>query len=134
MALVEENNLGHLIVSDEIFNTYVLDILNRFEVRGKVWLSDDESKLIEPKLSLSTKDLSDSIKIEKTEDKKIHMSIYMIIKFGTSINSVADFVSRNIFDLFKGGKFPVAQINFHVVGTMSKKVIKRDILVVRSLR
>lgn len=120
-----DTEYGSIEISRSIISQMVSDAVDIYS--GKAWLGN--AKAI---FNIFSNDENSNIDIVWNDDG-IHINIFLIIKFGTSIsrvtNGIIDYIEDNIKSTF--GDIP-HKIRILVTGIESKQqVIKRDIEVVR---
>lgn len=120
-----DTEYGSIEISRSIISQMVSDAVDIYS--GKAWLGN--AKAI---FNIFSNDENSNIDIVWNDDG-LHINIFLIIKFGTSIsrvtNGIIDYIEDNIKSTF--GDIP-HKIRILVTGIESKQqVIKRDIEVVR---
>ena len=120
-----DTEYGSIGINKSIITQMVAEAVDAYS--GKAWLGN--AKAI---FNIFSNDESSNIDIV-WDDEGIHINIFLIIKFGTSIsrvtNGIIDYIEKNIKVTF--GDIP-HKIRILVTGIESKQqVIKRDIEVVR---
>lgn len=120
-----DTEYGSIGINKSIITQIVTEAVDAYS--GKAWLGN--AKAI---FNIFSNDESSNIDIV-WDDEGIHINIFLIIKFGTSIsrvtNGIIDYIEKNIKVTF--GDVP-SKIRILVTGIESKQqVIKRDIEVVR---
>jgi len=120
-----DTEYGSIGINKSIITQMVTDAVDAYS--GKAWLGNAKAVF-----NIFSNDESSNIDIV-WDDEGIHINIFLIIKFGTSIsrvtNGIIDYIEKNIKVTF--GDIP-HKIRILVTGIESKQqVIKRDIEVVR---
>ncbi len=120
-----DTEYGSIGISRNIISQMVTDAVDIYS--GKAWLGNAKGIF-----SLFSNDENSNIDIVWDEEG-IHISIFLIIKFGTSIskvtNGIIDYIEKNIEETFGDISHKIRII---VTGVESKQqVIKRNIEVVR---
>ena len=120
-----DTEYGSIGINKSIITQMVTDAVDAYS--GKVRLGNAKAVF-----NIFSNDESSNIDIV-WDDEGIHINIFLIIKFGTSIsrvtNGIIDYIEKNIKVTF--GDIP-HKIRILVTGIESKQqVIKRDIEVVR---
>ena len=120
-----DTEYGSIGINKTIITQMVTEAVDAYS--GKAWLGNAKAVF-----NIFSSDESSNIDIV-WDDEGIHINIFLIIKFGTSIsrvtNGIIDYIEKNIKVTF--GDVP-SKIRILVTGIESKQqVIKRDIEVVR---
>ena len=120
-----DTEYGSIGINKTIITQMVTEAVDAYS--GKAWLGNAKAVF-----NIFSNDESSNIDIV-WDDEGIHINIFLIIKFGTSIsrvtNGIIDYIEKNIKVTF--GDVP-SKIRILVTGIESKQqVIKRDIEVVR---
>ncbi len=120
-----DTEYGSIGISRSVISQMVIDAVDIYS--GKAWLGNAKGIF-----NFFSNDENSNIDIVWDEDG-IHINIFLIIKFGTSIskvtNGIIDDIEKNLDETFEGISHKIRII---VTGVESKQqVIKRNIEVVR---
>lgn len=121
-----ETELGTIKVAKSVIGNIVKDVIDSFD--GKVIVSNSKGKFTNQLPKLGPKDEYSDIVIELTEEGLLNITIYVILKFGTSIKATTEKIITDIRALIKETiAMDVNEIDVTVTGMMSKHIAPRHI-------
>ncbi|MGF6375500.1 putative alkaline shock family protein YloU [Clostridiales Family XIII bacterium PM5-7] len=134
MALSKETALGKISISNTIFAGLILDSFHQEACEGKVWASTKKGKQIDIYNKGAMNEFSSTIEIDADEDgENIEIEFSIIVKFGTSIKKITDYLSDDIAAkmLQQYGKKPI-QVKIRIAGVKSRQIARRNLEVIKS--
>lgn len=121
-----ETELGTIKVAKSVIGNIIKDAIDSFD--GKVIVSNSKGKITNQLPKLGPKDEYSDVVIELTDDGLLNISIYVILKFGTSIKATTEKIITDIRALIKETiAMDVNEIDVTVTGMMSKHIAPRHI-------
>lgn len=121
-----ETELGTIKVAKSVMGNIIKDVIDSFG--GKVIVSNSKGKITNQLPKLGPKEEYSDIAIELTEEGLLNISIYIILKFGTSIKYTTEKIIADIRTSIKETTaMDVNEITVTVTGMMSKHIAPRHI-------
>ena len=121
-----ETELGTIKVAKSVIGNIIKDVIDSFD--GKVIVSNSKGKITNQLPKLGPKEEYSDIAIEHTEEGLLNISIYIILKFGTSIKYTTEKIIADIRTSIKETiAMDVNEITVTVTGMMSKHIAPRHI-------
>ncbi len=121
-----ETKLGTIKVAKSVLGNIIKDVIDSFD--GKVIVSNSKGKITNQLPKLGPKEEYGDIVIELTEEESLNISIYIILKFGTSIKYTTEKIISDIRTSIKEmTAMDVNEITVTVTGMMSKHIAPRHI-------
>lgn len=121
-----ETELGTIKVAKSVIGNIIKDVIDSFD--GKVIVSNSKGKITNQLPKLGPKEEYSDIAIELTEEGLLNISIYIILKFGTSIKYTTEKIIADIRTSIKETTaMDVNEITVTVTGMMSKHIAPRHI-------
>ena len=124
MLYNEKTDIGVIKYDNQIIGNIVKKIVS--EMDGRVQFATSKGRILKTSEKPSTDDYSF---VDATiVDDEIKIEVYIVVKFGTSINKVADEITAELRDILPKitGKNPNI-INIVIKGVVSKNFSKRNI-------
>ena len=121
-----ETDLGTIKVAKNVIGDIINDVIDSFD--GKVILSNSKGKVYNQlPYKLSQKDVTDVIDVDLT-DNGLNIELYVILKFGTSINLTTKKIIDDIRSSFMETiGMEINNMTVVVTGMMSKHIAPRHI-------
>ena len=121
-----KTELGTITVAKSVIGNIVKDVIDSFD--GKVIVSNSKGKITNQLPKLGSKEEYSDVVIELTEDGLLNITIYVILKFGTSIKATTEKIIKDLRTLIKETvAMDVNEIDVTVTGMMSKHIAPRHI-------
>ncbi len=122
-----DTELGTIKVAKSVIGNVILDVISSFD--GKVIVSNSKGKIMNQLAhKLTAKDESNDFIIELTEDGMLDISIFVVLKFGTSIKTTTEKLIGDIRAMIKETiNMDINEITVTVTGMMSKHIAPRHI-------
>ena len=131
MGIRKENELGTLILSDELIAGIVSSAFTIDKINGFVWASTRHGRLIDRRDVPDAQELAPSIDVKEREDGRLELEFSVIVNFGTSIKRVtkilADAVRERIRDRLG---LDAGAVIIDIAGVRSKQIAKRTTRIV----
>lgn len=122
MALMKENDLGVITISNAIFSQMIFDGTMTSECADKIWPATRRGRQVGIGGRFTDADLSMNIDVDYDEDDNIKMEFNVIVKFGISIKTttriLSDFIADSIENL--SGRKP-AEITINIAGIKTRQ-------------
>ena len=127
MLYEEKNELGSISINTNIIENVCGRIVDQFD--GNLIVSDAKGRL--RKGAINKPEEETGFLVARYDRKLLRLRLYVIIKFGVSINKiVADFEDKIREEMPKTIGIEVGRVRVVVVGTLSKNLTKRNIEIV----
>jgi len=124
--LERKTEWGSVLITKNAMGSILDEAMAPWEDR--VWIADRRRMLGGLANAVGRRDEYSELKVEFDEEDRISLSLDIVVRFGTSIKAVTDGMIATLVRGFERltGK-PPKQVCIHVVGTMSRQMIPRDI-------
>lgn len=119
-----ENELGEIVLTENVVARVVTETARSFG--GRILFSSQKGKLL--KVGNTGREHLNFIEVEETEDGKVDIRFYVIIRFGTSISSITEELGPAIREnVPKVAGVEVGSLIMTITGVKSKKIGKRSL-------
>ena len=121
-----ETDLGTIKVANSVIGNIIKDVIDSFD--GKVIISNSKGKIPNQLPKLGSKEEYSDVVIELTEEGLLNITVYVILKFGTSIKATTEKLIADIRSSIKETiAMDVNEVDITVTGMMSKHIAPRHI-------
>ena len=121
-----ETDLGTIKVANSVIGNIIKDVIDSFD--GKVIISNSKGKIPNQLTKLGSKEEYSDVVIELTEEGLLNITVYVILKFGTSIKATTEKLIADIRSSIKETiAMDVNEVDITVTGMMSKHIAPRHI-------
>ena len=129
MTLTKTTALGDITVNDSVIAKAIIRSVQT--ARNKVFLSNQQGRLLGSHSRVSSGDMLDNYIIEE-KDEKYRITFHVVLSFGTSIKNVTQTV-LDALEKEMSAMFPEygGELIMKIVGIKSKNIAPRDIEVKR---
>lgn len=121
----EVNKMGAITINRAVVDEMIADAFEPY--KDKAWLAHYKGTVSDVRIRMGNYDaLAD--KVVKMTDKGIFIRLYVLLRFGASINEVTAGIMENLASsLMQYLELPINNIEVVVTGMLSKNVVRRDI-------
>ncbi len=125
MLYREVNKMGAITINRDVVDEMIIDAFRPYE--DKAWLANYKGTVSDVRIRLGNYDAL-AEKVVKMTDKGIFIRLYVLLRFGCSINEVTAGIMHNLAaSLMQSLELPIYNIEIVVTGMLSKNVARRNI-------